>query len=249
MSDWFKLFPGVVVETSLVGAINGTVTVITVASGSSFPAVPFIAVIGLRRTLADLENSEHIIVTDKGGGTSWTVVRDILGTASPTTHSSGELVMQLWSPKHFTQMQAVVDALESITSEKLGRGIDSVISNTGAEFTVTENGTPDMDVLHEAGTAFVSEKVIQLGSAAPLIGGNPFVAPVGVGDERIDIIELRIGTFSNWTLNVVAGTEVPSSPVPPATSSDALLLYEVGPILDTTTAITNSMLIDKRIFS
>jgi hypothetical protein len=74
-------------ETTLAAAITDTSgTAITVTSGASFPAAPFIISIG----------TEALSVTSKGAGTDWTVTRGYEGSTA-ATHLNGAAIYHDWS--------------------------------------------------------------------------------------------------------------------------------------------------------
>lgn len=121
-------------ETTLAAAITDTSgTSITVTSGASFPAAPFIISIG----------TECLEVTSKGSGTDWTVVRGY-ESSTAATHTNGTAVYHDWSAG---EADSTVHGPASATTEHLAvfdGATGKIIKDGGA---VPTGGGADVDAL------------------------------------------------------------------------------------------------------
>lgn len=232
----------------LTASIDAAETTIAVAASSPFPVLS--SATNRRRfipavicpaadpgtlTFSDLQNGEHIVITDhEDASTSLTIIRG----SSPATHPSGSLVMILPTAQAWESMFNYLSGLEAIVAALIGAPVagDGVILNYGlvdmSSFKATQSGTPNMTVQIAAGIGAWRDQVFR-GEAT----SKTFVAPVT--STRVDLITWDV---INDAIAVVAGTEGAGAPAVPASHVG---LYEVA-IDVSQTSILNADLTDIR---
>jgi hypothetical protein len=117
-------------QTTLVGDINDSVTSISVASGSGFPASEQFRI--------RIDNELMLVTTGGSGSTTWTVTRGVEGTTA-TAHCGGALVTHGLTAGAIQNLDASVITTGVIPPERLGSVISVGLSAPGV-FIVT--GSP-----------------------------------------------------------------------------------------------------------
>lgn len=130
-----------------------------------------------------------------------------------------------------------------------------VVPDLGGALAVTQNGTPNMTVLVDAGICYIP------GSQGSLQGNyvgtnnasmSVSIAPADASQARIDLIVFKVedtlysGAVNSSSIVAVTGTPA-GSPVAPAAPNNSIILAQVSvPATDTT--ISNAQITDRRPF-
>lgn len=114
----------------------------------------------------------------------------------------------------------------------------NVLAKLAAMFAPHQSSTPNMTITVDAGSALTTS-----GFAAQASQTSATITAPASGYQRIDRAVINATTGA---LSIITGTPAASSPAAPAITQGYLPCAQIGPLLNTTTQITNALITDER---
>lgn len=230
----------IIKQTSLAEAMTDSQTTMIVAAGSNVVTPPSIAAIAVSRSLTDLANAEHVKVISRSTDTF--VIERAKGGTTARAHVEGELVLGLWSPEHFYEIQTYLTKIEKTLAKTVGRAVDCVIRTSHATLNealkVEEMPSPSMYAYINSGIGFVNNHIYEGSNQTLLVTAAP-----SAGNSRIDMIHIDTDLVLKITAGAVATTGTQVAPTVTGLKLASIL------VASGTTTITNSLITDLRVFA